>query len=192
MRARLHDGADAGSVYWCPACGGYHISSSTRIENDALRAAYLVGNTFEGTLDNPDPNSRETGGPDVKKLVRDHIDRVPWRETDPAEVAKLREKHLGWVAPDSARYHELLRIKAIEECGELLDAYRAGDRDGVLEEAADVYETLRAVLVAVGIASPATASAALEAAAERKFAERGGFFTGRTWSGPDPRAGGPN
>lgn len=124
------------------------------------------------------------------KLVRDRIDTVPWAE-DPREVARLRAEHLGWVAPDSPEYRRLLRAKLLEECAELLDADQRGDPDAVLEEAADVYEVLRAMLVAIypGVI-PGTARRLLANAVDRKFAERGGFFQGRTWSGPE-RAGHP-
>lgn len=117
------------------------------------------------------------------KLVRDRIGDFPW----PDEQAK---QHLGWVAPDSNKYRRLLRKKLFEEANELADAALAGDPYAVLDEAADVYEVLRALLVAGKVATPTFARQVLANAVARKLAERGGFFQGRTWSGPE-RAGHP-
>lgn len=60
VRARLNNGTDEGGVYYCPSCGGYHISGSTQAEYDRIRGAYLAGDIFEGTLDNSDPNSEQS------------------------------------------------------------------------------------------------------------------------------------
>lgn len=121
------------------------------------------------------------------KLVRGHIDRSPWPAPgyDPTFTEDMK-RHLGWVAPDSPEYRTLLRNKLIEEVGELLDADNLGNPHALLDEAADVFEVLRALLVAVypGV-TPSTARQVLANAVDRKLAERGGFFEGRTWTGPE-------
>lgn len=120
------------------------------------------------------------------KLVRDRIGDIPWHDG-------ANKDHLGWVAPDSAEYRELLRVKLAEEVAELLaadrDAERIGDRSpaarrAVLEEAGDVYEVLRAILYASG--TPAVLiDASIRDAADLKLSQRGGFYLGRTYdAGP--------
>ncbi len=109
------------------------------------------------------------------KLVRDHIGDIPWREESGGEQAKER---LGWIETDSQEYHDLLRNKLREEVGELLDAMT---KLQIIEEAADVFEVLRAFLVANRIALPSDAEPLLVRAANAKLAERGGYFAGRTF-----------
>jgi len=121
------------------------------------------------------------------KLVRDRIGDIPWPDED-------NKRHLGWVAPDSPEYRERLRLKLFEEVGELADADRYGDPGAVLDEAVDVYEVLRALLVANGVCPPVEVAngrtpprrvdEVLYQAAHVKLAHRGGFFHGRTYDGP--------
>jgi hypothetical protein len=129
------------------------------------------------------------------KLVRDRIGDIPWPDTYHGEPCGDQAKqHLGWVAPDSPEYRELLRLKLFEEAGELADADRRGDRRDVLDEAADVYEVLRALLVANGVCPPVEPAngrtpprrvdEVLYQAAHVKLGHRGGFFRGRTYDGP--------
>ena len=113
------------------------------------------------------------------KLVRDKIDKLPWDD----EAAKRR---LAVIDNATPRYRELLRMKLFEESGELAVASRANDRDAVLEEAADVYEVLLAIVaahmlpLAIGEVR-AEAQLKLRTRAEIKHFERGGFLEGRTW-----------
>jgi predicted house-cleaning noncanonical NTP pyrophosphatase (MazG superfamily) len=116
------------------------------------------------------------------KLVRDRIGVIPWDDED-------NKRHLGHVGTDTPRYRSLLRKKLFEEAGELADASRCLDRDAVLEEAADVYEVLLAFLVAHGWGEGTDprndVECKLDQVAECKHEERGGFFEGRTYDGPE-------
>jgi len=140
------------------------------------------------------------------KLVRDRIGDLPWPAIYHGEPCGDQAKqHLGWVEPHSPKYRELLRDKLREEIAELLDADRAGQPGAVLDEAADVYEVLRALLVANGVCPPVEVAngrtpprrvdEVLYQAAHVKLAHRGGFFQGRTYDGPvrtdHPAAGTP-
>jgi phosphoribosyl-ATP pyrophosphohydrolase len=121
------------------------------------------------------------------KLVRNRIGDIPWPDED-------NKRHLGRVDTDTLAYRQLLREKLAEETAELAMASRGHDRDAVLEEAADVYEVLLALLVVHGWGEGTDprneVECKLDQAAERKYQERGGFFEGRTYDGPlpaDPR-----
>jgi predicted house-cleaning noncanonical NTP pyrophosphatase (MazG superfamily) len=95
------------------------------------------------------------------KLVRD---RIP--EIIEASGRYPRTRTLG-----GADYADALHAKLVEEAAELRDAAQ----DGVLEEAADVLEVLRAIAEHAG-----HSLADVLAEAERKRAQRGGF-SGRIW-----------
>jgi predicted house-cleaning noncanonical NTP pyrophosphatase (MazG superfamily) len=113
----------------------------------------------------------------IMKLVRDRIGDLPWPDED-------SKRHLGWVEPHSSRYRQMLRDKLREEIAELLAVDGTGQPGAVLDETADVFEVLRALLVANGVDSPARSGDALRRAAAVKLAARGGFFQGRIYDGP--------
>jgi phosphoribosyl-ATP pyrophosphohydrolase len=116
------------------------------------------------------------------KLVRDRIGDIPWPDED-------NKRHLGQVDIDTLAYRQLLREKLAEEAAELAEASRGHDRDAVLAEAADVYEALLALLVVHGWGDGTDprndVECKLDQAAEHKYQERGGFFEGRTYDGPE-------
>jgi predicted house-cleaning noncanonical NTP pyrophosphatase (MazG superfamily) len=99
------------------------------------------------------------------KLIRDRIPEI-------IEAAGKRHKVR---ILDEAAYQEALAAKLIEEGQEVVAAVSSGTRQQQIEELADVYEVLDALLAVTGIASEEVAAVQ---AARRK--ERGGFAE-RLW-----------
>ena len=120
--------------------------------------------------------------PPPVKLVRDRIGSVRWRD----EECKQR---LGRAEPGGEEHRRLLGEKLREEADELIEAFGARDYAAVVEEAADVYETLLALIALSGrpFDSPHEARLRLVGAADRKRTERGGFVEGVTYDGPPYR-----
>ena len=117
------------------------------------------------------------------KLVRDRIGEVPWPDRyhgDP--LGEAAKRYLGRVDPWSAEYATLLDDKFPEEVAELLTAEGV---EAVMEEAADLFEAILAKLVQKRVApSRGSAQLWLVERAMEKYKARGGFLTGRTYSGP--------
>lgn len=107
------------------------------------------------------------------KLVRDRIGELSWRyEQAKAGLRPVR---------DRAEHLRLLRMKLLEEVGELVSAETENEQ---LDEIVDVFEVLLAWLQ-VAPAEPWVGEhlAWLIAAADEKHAERGGFEVGTAWEG---------
>ena len=100
----------------------------------------------------------------MAKLVRDRIPEIIEASGRSARVRVL----------DDEEYDAALLDKLVEEVTEL----RAAAPEGRLEEAADVYEVLLALLARQGLDAPA-----LAAAAESKRQSRGGFTERLWWEG---------
>jgi predicted house-cleaning noncanonical NTP pyrophosphatase (MazG superfamily) len=92
----------------------------------------------------------------VGKLVRDRIPEIMRADGRDPDVRVLSEPE----------YWDALLAKLLEEADELREA----SYDGRLEEAADVYEVLLAIVGATG-----SSLDDLQSTAERKRRERGGF-----------------
>lgn len=108
----------------------------------------------------------------LPKLVRD---RTPDRA---ATLKELTGRTAIFRTASDEEYTALLENKLREETAELIDAASAGDRDGVLEEAADILEVLIARVVAEGF----DVGALLRARHEKR--ERRGMFKSRlVWEG---------
>jgi predicted house-cleaning noncanonical NTP pyrophosphatase (MazG superfamily) len=125
------------------------------------------------------------------KLVRDRIGDVPWPDRYPGDpLGEAAKQYLGRVDTDSAEYATLLRDKLPEETAEVLEAandglYSAGECAKLLDEAADLYEVLLALLIDRGVATSRTRAAdRLHESVIRKFIERGGFTEGTVYHGP--------
>jgi predicted house-cleaning noncanonical NTP pyrophosphatase (MazG superfamily) len=116
----------------------------------------------------------------IVKLVRDRIGDIPWDDEE-------SKQHLGWVEPGSAEHRWLLLAKLDEEVRELATAIVGGDEPAkVVEEAADVYEVLLGLLhVAARKASHGAPHSWLAEVVATKRVQRGGFFEGRTYDGPE-------
>jgi predicted house-cleaning noncanonical NTP pyrophosphatase (MazG superfamily) len=98
--------------------------------------------------------------PVYNKLVRDRIPEII------AEEGKATETRIL----DEIEYRRALADKALEEAGELSDACQMGNVKEIAKEAADVLETVEAILTAYGI-DPAEVA---RVKAERRE-KRGGF-----------------
>lgn len=96
------------------------------------------------------------------ELVRDNLANVPWRDED-------QKQYLRPVA-DVEEHRRLLRQKLVQEVAELLAVTHQLD---LLEECADVYEVMLAMLGSSGMNS-----LDLAVAAENKRELRGGFSEG--------------
>lgn len=93
------------------------------------------------------------------RLIRDRADQVPWAD----------ESGKQFVRPvkDIQEFNRLVIQKLLEECGELL---AADTRQAIMEEAADVYEVLRAIVSSRGVDPDWITTAALA-----KRDKKGGF-----------------
>jgi len=108
------------------------------------------------------------------KLVRDRMREIPWKD----ESAK---RYLFQVTTNTPAYRTLLRDKVFEESTELANARTMGE---VIEESADLYEVILAMIVSRGIAADrASAELCLQFYAQTKFEERGGFIQGLCFAG---------
>jgi predicted house-cleaning noncanonical NTP pyrophosphatase (MazG superfamily) len=97
-----------------------------------------------------------------KKLVRDLIPRRIDTNGN-AEIAIVR-------VLDDEEYGLELRYKLLEESHEAIEADQKGDAQGVLEECADIYEVIDALLRRHNLTR-----AQLLIAQDQKREERGGF-----------------
>lgn len=104
-----------------------------------------------------------------KKLARDRIFDVPWRDEETKEGIRRYTRPVA----DAEEHGKLLRQKLLEEVGELVVA---DSPDEFLDEAADVFEVLRALVMLAGF----DMNHFYEVADDKRDA-RGGFSQGLVW-----------
>lgn len=111
------------------------------------------------------------------KLVRDRMREIPWEDENV-------KQYLFQTTTNTPAYRTLLRDKVFEESAELANARTMSE---VIEESADLYEVILAMIVSRGIAGSRTsAEQCLQFYAQVKFKERGGFVEGLCFAGPHP------